>query len=139
MVKSGKECVPEIVCDEWSECKVSYGLNDLIKGIENVQGVHSRNCRDIKGCVYAITEIGKCSLNIDIYTKKVEWCGKSYLGIFDKLNNQLLAKIDYSKKQLNINLRENKEYCEHCYNYIKDEDEEKVDCGGSCKPCSLKI
>jgi hypothetical protein len=138
MVKSDKECVPQIFCDDWSECKVNYNINDLINGIENVGGIRSRNCKDTNDCVYTITEIEKCSLNVDIYAKRVEWCGKSYLGIYDKLSNQLLAKIDYSKKYLNINLRENNEYCEHCYNSIKDEDEEKIDCGGSCKPCSLK-
>ncbi|MBM3234293.1 hypothetical protein FJZ19_04340 [Candidatus Pacearchaeota archaeon] len=135
IIKSEKECIPEIVCDDWSECKVNYNLNELVKGIENVKGIHSRKCMDVKRCIYTITETGECSLNTDIYAKKIEWCGKSYLGIFDKLNNELLAKVDYTKNQFNINLRQNKEYCEHCYNYIKDEDEEKVDCGGSCKPC----
>lgn len=139
--RTTSDCAPKLACREWGECRVNYNLEALETGISELQGVKSRTCSDTTGCVLNYIEREQCTLKADIYTKEEEWCGKTYLSIYDKLSNKLLSRLDYSRSNsyLNINLamsnEPGNESCTHCSNLIKDEDEERVDCGGSCKPC----
>jgi len=87
-------CVPNISCTEWSGCYVVYSLMDIESGgAERLRSVKSRVCTDAGDCVRRFWEEDSCSSIVDIYTKDVSECGRDYLEIFNKLDNQLIAKI----------------------------------------------
>ncbi len=142
--KSEKDkCEPEVSCSEWTECKADYNFVDLISGIEEIKGVKSRTCTDKNSCTQTKYEVKNCSLRIDIYTKRIRKCGIEYVGIYNRLTNELIAKIEQSKAKnkpyLNIQITDSeKEFCDYCFDGIKNGDEEQVDCGGSCKLCKDK-
>tara|TARA_Y100000310_G_scaffold327244_1_gene393279 strand:+ start:1002 stop:2312 length:1311 start_codon:yes stop_codon:yes gene_type:complete len=137
------KCTPDITCEEWTECNANYNFVDLITGIEEIRGTKSRTCKDENSCSQTNYETKNCSLSVDIYTKRIRKCGLDYIGIYNKLNNKMIAKIEQSqtknKQYLNIQLTNNEqEFCDFCFDGIKNGDEEQVDCGGSCKSCDEK-
>jgi len=139
------ECTPNIICGEWSTCEVDYNFLSLISGavISNLYGDKSRVCRDLNECIDDVNEVEICSTGVDIYTRRINKCGGSFIGIYDRLDNKLIASLQEGEEDnpfLNINLDNMLEskYCLYCFDGIKSGDEEKVDCGGSCKLCSDK-
>ncbi|MCK5345235.1 MAG: hypothetical protein KAR20_17620 [Candidatus Heimdallarchaeota archaeon] len=137
------ECRPFIQCDEWSSCEINYDLIDLNEQIDYTKGTKSRICRDLNFCVESIKQVENCSRGMDIYTRRFTKCGIKFIGIYNKLNDKLIARIDEGAENesiLNIHLdgSENNLYCDHCFNGIKDGNEENIDCGGSCEDCSNK-
>ena len=116
---------------------------DLVTGIKEISGTKSRTCEDKNSCSPTNYEVKNCSLRTDIYTRRIRKCGIDYIGIYNKLTNEMIAKIEQSKTKdkqyLNIQITTNEqENCDFCLDGIKNGDEEQVDCGGSCKPCSDK-
>jgi hypothetical protein len=83
-------------------------------------------------------------LNIDVYTKTFTKCGSEFVGVYNRLNNELIARIEEGgedKPYLNVNLDEGKgdsPYCDYCFDGVLNGDESGVDCGGSCEACSDK-
>lgn len=137
------ECRPFLQCDEWSSCETDYNLLDLNGKVDYTKGIKSRICRDLSFCVEPIKQVENCSRGIDIYTKQFTKCGVKFIGIYNRLNNKLIARIDEGTENesiLNIHLDDSEDnlYCDHCFNGIKDGDEENTDCGGSCEDCSAK-
>lgn len=137
------KCSPDITCTDWTECKPDYNFVDLITGVEEIRGKKSRICEDKNGCSQTKYETKNCSLRIDIYTKRIRKCGINYIGIYNKLTNKPIAKIEQSqtkdRQYLNIQIiNKEQEDCDYCFDGIKNGDEEQVDCGGSCKPCHEK-
>jgi hypothetical protein len=140
-IRSG--CVPDVECGKWSECDVDYTFMDLTgKAINNLGGTKSRVCRDNNDCADPENEVKNCSVNVDIYTRSIRKCGKDYLGVFDRLDNSLIARIDKKsgdEPYLNIHLgsdEDSSQYCDYCFDGIRNGDETGVDCGGSCQACS---
>jgi len=137
-------CVPEVVCEPWSRCEVDYTFLDLVEGeLSEMDGEQSRICRDINGCVMASEEKRDCSVNVDVYTSRFEKCGIEYIGIYNRLDGNLLARIEEGTSDnpyLNIYLDENADspYCDYCFDGVLNGDEEMVDCGGSCQSCDDK-
>lgn len=138
------KCVPDITCGVWTECAVDYNFLDLVGGvISELDGLKSRVCRDQNQCGIDINEVRSCSIGVDVYTKRIDKCGSSYIGVYDRLDNRLIASVEEGTDDnpyLNINLDTelDSQYCPYCFDGIKSGDEEKVDCGGSCKSCSEK-
>jgi len=136
-----KECVPNFQCDDWSTCEVDYDFIDLVEGeISSLTGSKSRYCVDKNGCAEPEQEVIECSVGVDIYTKRFSKCGQDFVGVYNKLNNELIARIsegDKDKPFLNINLDDNRDeiYCDYCFDGRLSGDEEGVDCGGSCEAC----
>jgi len=99
-------CTPKIYCTDWSDCSISYTFEDLLSGIEELRGKKSRYCADSNKCIPPIIEESYCSVKVDITTKEVIICGKTYLEVRDKLTGKLLSRVDYSKisDNLDINL-----------------------------------
>ena len=84
-----------------------------------------------------------CSVNVDVYTKRFSKCGKEYIGVYNELTNELLARVDIGTEDnphLNLYLDDqaDNEYCDYCYNGQKDGDEIGLDCGGGCMSCEEK-
>lgn len=139
-----EECTPFIQCEEWSDCDMDYTFLDLSeKDINEMGGVKSRICRDLNFCTDFIREIRSCSTGVDIYTQRFVKCDKTFIKIYNSLNDELIARIDEGTKEnpyLNIYFdnQENDQYCDYCFNGKMDEDEEGIDCGGSCEECASK-
>ncbi len=141
-------CNSDIQCSSWTPCSAEYNFIDLVDGVENIQGEKTRSCYDKNGCVETKIEEKNCSISEDIYTKKFNKCGKEYIGIYNRLTNKMMARLEKSddilNPYINIDLSEgdwqNNPYCDYCFNGKKDGDETEIDCGGSCPNCEdIKI
>lgn len=99
-------CAPKIYCSDWSDCSINCKFEDLLLGIEELRGKKSRYCIDSNKCILPVIEESGCSIKVDIMTKEVNICGKTYLEIRDKLTGKILSRVDYSKisDKLDINL-----------------------------------
>jgi hypothetical protein len=141
---TSQRCTPDITCTPWTSCDVEYHFLDLTAGvIKQLNGSTTRTCTDKSQCLQPSYESKSCSTKIDIYTKKIVKCGIDFLGIYNRLDNVLIAKIEQSKSQNNpyINIfinDEGSDYCDYCFDGIKNGDEELTDCGGSCQSCDQK-
>lgn len=139
-----KQCVPDVVCNDWTNCEVNYNFVDLVGiSISDLSGSKSRICIDRNKCSDPQEEVQECSVNVDIYTKRFIKCGEEYMGVYNKLNNDLIARVDIGDKEssyLNLYLDDKitNEYCDYCFNGIRDGDESEIDCGGGCMSCSEK-
>ncbi|MFH0808660.1 MAG: hypothetical protein V1888_03545 [archaeon] len=137
-------CRPDIFCEKWSECVVDYGLLDLVgKDIGGLVGVRSRVCMDKNGCVESRKEVEDCSIGVDIYVERFSKCGEDFIGIYNRLNDNLIARIREGADgepavDIYFDDRGSESYCDYCYDGILDADEEGIDCGGSCMSCEDK-
>ncbi len=138
------KCVPDIFCDAWSDCNLDYNFLSLVGNLTSeLRGMRSRICRDLNSCVGPINEVRECFLSIDIYTKKIYKCAIEYVGVYNKLDDSLIARIEQGSEDnpfLNIRIDDGNEnlYCDYCYDGVRDGDEERVDCGGGCVSCEEK-
>lgn len=136
------DCISDISCSGWSECEIDYNFVNLIEGtINEIHGTKFRTCRDLNKCVKANVELRSCSIGIDIYTRRFTKCGTEFIGIYNRLNNELISRIDRGTGEslsLNVYLDSDGEspYCDYCFDGVENGDEEGVDCGGSCRECS---
>ena len=140
---SAESCTPNIECGAWSSCEIDYGFGDVTgKAIGNLDGRKSRVCRDTNSCAEPVKEFAECALDVDIYTRRFSKCGENFIGIYNKLDGSLVARLEegtVSDPHLDIYLdAKESEYCDYCFDGILDGDESGVDCGGSCMSCSEK-
>jgi hypothetical protein len=134
------KCTPDFVCSEWTNCIADYDFLTFSNGNYSLSGRKSRTCIDKNKCQPETKEFSDCLLVIDVYTAVFEKCNKEYIGIYNRLDNSLLANIEKNNKKnvLNIDLGgvNSEFYCDYCFDGIFNGDEEQIDCGGSCPPCS---
>ncbi|NPE26412.1 hypothetical protein HNV12_00205 [Methanococcoides sp. SA1] len=135
-------CVPEIVCGDWSKCVLNYDLFDLAgEGVEELGGSRFRVCSDSNGCVESLKDTRDCSIGVDIYTERFVDCGEQYIGVYDTIDESLIARIgggtsDDPRLDIYLDSGEGEDViCAHCLNGVLDVDETGVDCGGTCEPC----
>ncbi|RME30846.1 hypothetical protein D6789_04455 [Candidatus Woesearchaeota archaeon] len=120
-------CKPELVCLEWSECYPN--------------GLQSQKCRDKNGCTEDEIKFHReC-----IYTPPREnaTCAENWIctdwGNCQPDNTQTREcedLADCGTQEFLPPLTQPCEYIPTCNDGIKNGDEEGVDCGGSCAPCS---
>jgi hypothetical protein len=79
-------------CKDWSECEISYNLDDLIGGDIELQGVERRSCKDINECAQDKIEEQKCSARKLVALDVVEESGREYIEIRDK-DGDLVSKV----------------------------------------------
>jgi len=137
---SGRSCVPDIECGEWSECKVDYTFIDFEerREFDQIKGERTRLCEDLSSCLASVAETQECSTNLDVFIKPVSKCGQDYVEVYNELGGELIGRLKEAEEDspLRISLGDNDLYCDHCYNNKLDEDEEDIDCGGeNCIPC----
>ncbi len=144
LINESITCYPSWKCTDWSDCsQISYDVNDVIKGKINVTGERKRICYDLRLCKNAKIEREYCDISIPIETKTKELCGEEYLEVYDKNTNKLVSRIkghnfgNRKKVDIGFIVGETNEYCNYCYNDIKDYDETGIDCGGSCNTCQI--
>ncbi len=135
-------CKPEIKCTEWSECVYTDKTEDIFGGKIRFGGYRSRACRDLTGCVDNFNEESTCEETFDLELKEISQCNQTYMVAIDPLSGREIAKISltaWENKRLDLIFTEGKSpYCPSCYNGIKDEEEEDIDCGGTCKECRVE-
>lgn len=149
-VSSGKperrecDCYSEFECGDWGECSARYYIDDAIEGSSFVQGFIERTCRDVLECASSRVERESCELTIPVVAKVEEFCGEDVVEISDPETDEVLSRVkkdpilEFSElDRLDISLATTSftGYCSYCSNGIQDEDEEGVDCGGSCADC----
>jgi len=137
-------CVPNIDCSEWSECEVDYDFFNLIgSGVANLRGSKFRICTDKKKCVLPQKEVTVCSVSVDIYTDRFERCGNEYIGVYNTLDDGLLAVVEEGTTNdpyLNIYFDDQEDMeCDYCFDGIMNGDESDVDCGGNCRECVEEV
>ncbi|MDH3324329.1 MAG: hypothetical protein OEL89_01700 [Candidatus Peregrinibacteria bacterium] len=138
------ECVPDVVCDKWSGCRIDYNFINLsTKDINSLNGMEYRVCIDKNNCVNPQDEVRKCLVNVDIYTRKFKRCGEVFIETYNALNDKLVARVKEGEKNnpyLNIYLEDYRgaDYCDYCFDGKISGDEEGIDCGGSCESCVEK-
>lgn len=144
-----KKCTPDLQCGNWSKCKTNYNLIDLNSEAKNLGGIRTRLCEDKSNCASLQYETQNCSLKMNIYSRETTWCNKKYIEIYDKATGKVLSRIkedtyenipliEISLDMETTKMDNAKEYCDYCFNGVKDNDEQEVDCGGSCKPCIIE-
>jgi len=135
-----EECLADWECADWSECQLIYNLKEIIDNGVFLNGVQTRECKDVNKCFVDKVEERNCELKKEITTKGVFKC-KNYIEIRDE-NGVLINRLEMTEepdKKLDIQLLIGEEYYPYCFDKIKNCDEDEVDCvyeqGGSCPVC----
>ncbi|MDD5193121.1 MAG: hypothetical protein PHF67_00895 [Candidatus Nanoarchaeia archaeon] len=134
------------VCTSWSRCNAIYGLKDVLNNNLFLNGQQSRTCLSKKGLSFEKRFCDSICEAKSPLIRKVVRCSKEYVEIYDS-NKQLISRLELVNgryKQLNINLDfMNSNYCDYCYDKVKNYDEDGVDCsnkiGGNCPICKTPI
>jgi hypothetical protein len=137
-------CLAVWKCADWGECRAtSYDASEILKGRIELRGERARVCYDALKCKDAKVEREECDLTLPIEARVAEWCGKSYIEVYDTNNDKLVSRIKKEdvgqRKRVDVGfvLEEFGDYCDYCYNEIKDQDEAGIDCGGNnCQECT---
>ncbi len=134
---------PNLKCEDWGECKASFSFEEVLKGRVIFRGIQERKCYDSINSHDYKFERRECETKNQIAIKNVARCSKNYIEVYD-LNNTLISNVEVAgkvHKQLNVQFtNEEFNYCDYCYNGIKDYDEQGVDCSNnlnrSCPVCT---
>lgn len=136
---SPEDCESDVRCSDWSECEINPVFQDLISGVNEINGRKSRDCTDENNCVSPIKEYASCLVKLDISISKETFCNEDYIAIHNKETGELVSRIKDKKTDekpsLNIDFITGMAVCDYCFNGVKDGDETAIDCGGSCRKC----
>jgi hypothetical protein len=142
-MKSCGSCSSDFRCGEWGECKADYSVNDILQDASKVNGIKERECIDANDCSSPLIQKERCSLKVPVDAKISSECNGTLIGLYNKINEDLISKVkiqdvqNISKINVRFSLINFTQYCDYCYNGIKDYDEEKIDCGGAHCPLCL--
>ena len=133
-------CQPNYQCSEWGECKSKDRVSDVLKGNVNLNGLRERDCADLNNCALDYQDYESCALGDKLNFEnrgKVDFADK----IFGFDNGERVVEIDIKVDKIGRKLdivfvRNSTIDVSGCFNKIRDEGEEGVDCGGSCQKCS---
>jgi len=133
-------CSPQIQCNQWSDCTYTEKITNIIKENMNYGGYKERTCEDLADCIPTFTERGQCEEFSQINLEKIYNNNQVFLLVSDKVSKQPIAKVNINswkkENKLDIIITQQKTNSNPlCFNSIRDNNEEKTDCGGPCKPC----
>jgi hypothetical protein len=135
-VGTEEQCIPRWDCLEWNACHINYNLDMLIAGNVTIEGIQTRQCNDLKNCLFDSIETKQCDSKIEVILNKVLICNSSYLEVYDK-NYTLISRMNLNEGKLDIQFifdNSNTDY-PNCYNRVQDCNETGIDCGGNCADC----
>ncbi len=137
-------CEPNFICGNWGECQTTYNLQSFVIK-EFAFGVQYRHCIDYSKCMADFVDSKKCDVKIPIISKKIELDGREFVEIYDE-NNVLISRLELVEgiyQKLNIQmLFDEKNYPPHCFDGVKNYDEDEIDCvysGDSCPVCRAEL
>lgn len=133
-------------CEEWTNCKAIYDLEDIVLGKTMLSGEKQRLCKDLNNYEFDKIEREECSLKIPIYAERVEKCFDDFLEVFNE-DNVLISRlrlVDGQYKELDVQMIfDEAGYCPYCFDGQKNFDEDEIDCvyeiQGSCPLCSPEV
>ncbi|MFH1500638.1 MAG: PA14 domain-containing protein, partial [archaeon] len=135
-------CVPKWDCGEWSGCFADYSANEIIGENLVAVGRQERVCYDLEGCEPSSVQTRSCDSRVPIRVEKVEWCGEPYIEIYELGTDELVSRIKGARLEniLRIDIGfvsgDFSDYCDYCYDGVKNYDETGIDCGGdNCPQC----
>ncbi|MBI5804282.1 hypothetical protein HY450_03495 [Candidatus Pacearchaeota archaeon] len=137
------DCIPKLECGRWSECQYTEQINNVFQGEIKFGGYKTRACNDSNKCIKdTFIEEENCDESFELEINRRIECDEEFIVAIDKLSGREVAKISvdsWERKNLNVLFTQDKNpYCLSCYNGIKDEDEEGIDCGIDCKECKVE-
>jgi len=132
-------CTPDIFCNDWTECIYTEKSEDILQGRIKFGGFRERLCEDLNKCVKPFVELSNCESELKPTIKKIKEFGIDFLATLDARTKKPTTKINldsWKTNRLDISLTQStRKFPPSCYNLIKDNDEERIDCGGLCKLC----
>ncbi len=136
------QCQSSWQCGEWSSCGFYGTTEGIISDELNVtQGSRTRTCLDSSGCAEQKTETESCQESADLDIEVVTSGGKKTLVGTSRDSGKPVLNIDVqSVKEGKLGIvfvQEKPVYDIQCYNGFLDDEEDRIDCGGACKRCSL--
>ncbi len=146
LCKSG--CTSDFQCSEWTQCKYAESFKDVFsRGEVALFGKSERRCVDVEGCAPSYNETALCrAVNAgSVKFSETVVCDKEYLTGLSKSSNRPVFNINLdSFKQGRFDISfvqaEQGDSCPGCFNGIKDNGEEGIDCGKSCgNTCKLDV
>ena len=143
---SPNDCIPNIQCDGWEECKYSDETGAVLRGAVRFYGLKKRYCRDLNACVQNYLDITPCESFVSLrfvseaqLSPGEESCEKDLLTLYLKDKDVPVSSIDldsWEKGKLDTKfIQSHVNYCSYCFDAVKNFNEEGIDCGGNCKQC----
>lgn len=86
-----EDCIPGFICGEWSNCQVSYDLENMAKE-ELSFGRRYKYCKDYTECMSDLIYSEKCEIKESIVIEKTKSKEKDYIELYDS-ENRLVARI----------------------------------------------
>jgi hypothetical protein len=136
-------------CSEWSECETDYNPKDIFNNNVLLKGVRKRLCKNSFDPSKNFYETKDCLVKNPITIRKSVRCSSYFLEAYDENNNlvsrlELVEEVEGVNNKLNIDfILDNSNYCDYCYDGIKDFDENETDCsyeeGKSCPLCDSVV
>lgn len=137
-----ESCKVNFQCSIWSQCSYLDKTQDILTNNIRFKGYQERACTDINSCADNFIEQKSCEDSFKVKFVKIEQCGIPFLVALDVDSNRQVSELNlnsWKQKRLDIAfIQSNFSYCPSCYNGFQDNDEEGIDCGGSCKACSAE-
>lgn len=146
MLMLGDEnCEPNFVCSNWGKCQAVYDVDSLITD-DLVSGFQYRYCKDYSKCLSDFVDSKNCKTKIPITMRKIQLGDKEYTEVYDEKNVLVsrLALINEKNDKLDVQmLFDDSAYQPHCYDGIKNFDEDEIDCvfdkDGNCPVCKQEF
>jgi hypothetical protein len=134
-------CTPNYICSNWSECEINPSFEDIISGVNKINGRKMRTCKD-SNCTTEKREYSECTVKFNAIINKSILGKDEYIDVINKDTGEITARIDNKKgaekPYVDISFITGKEiYPIHCLNGKLDSDETDIDCGGSCSECNI--
>lgn len=95
------DCNSNFLCGEWSECKIDYGVFDLISE-ELPYGVQYKYCEDKNGCLPFVVDSRPCSLGENLVVKRINCNGQQI--IFVNFKGKVVAKLLEMNNKVGVNI-----------------------------------
>jgi len=140
-----EDCIPDISCGDYGECEYSSGeTGEILEGKIRFTGTRTRLCEDNNGCVADYVESTSCFSEIPLdLNVEVDDDGRNLLRAVNTFSGNPVMDVNLDswkdESKLDISFIQSEEkYSIKCYNGVKDEGEDGVDCGGVCKECKLR-
>jgi len=136
----GERCTPKIECDSWSICEYTGRIDKIFEGKIGFGGAQSRVCRDANKCgISSFYQYRQCSDEFELKLSPGRECDQNILRVIDPGSDQTIAKINldrWEQNKLDLSfVQGERQYCPSCYDTTQNNDEEGIDCGGSCRSC----
>ncbi len=141
IIERSSICIPRIICEAFEECSYSDEVDDVLIGNVRLYGLRKRICKDLNKCINDYGESIPCQSYVEISSDKEVVCDRDMITLYKDGSNVGYIETDNLKmNRLNSIFVQNRlEECNFCYNGIKDDNEEGVDCGENCKKCETDV